>query len=88
MASGSVGWSHGTHEIGSERGHVSLCYSGQEERGKELTNVLVREKLPRATRHVSDVVEQASKRLLGEACAGVDVWWWSVEETAQECGLP
>ena len=36
----------------------------------------------------ADVVKQTSIRLLSDACAGVQVWWWSVKETAQEVGLP
>ena len=46
------------------------------------------EKIPGTSGHVADVVEQTSIRLLSDACAGVEVWWGSVKETAQEAGLP
>ena len=48
----------------------------------------MREQLPGAEGYTADVLEQASKRLLSESRAAVEIWWLSVEQTVQEPRLP
>ena len=48
----------------------------------------MREKLPGAEGYTANVLEQASKRLLSDSRAAVEIWWQSVEQPVQEPRLP
>ena len=48
----------------------------------------MREQLPGAEGYTADVLEQASKRLLSDTRAAVEIWWLSVEQPVQEPRLP
>ena len=48
----------------------------------------MRKQLPGAEGYTADVLEQASKRLLSDSRAAVEIWWLSVEQPVQEPRLP